>query len=217
MLDYQAYVLQQAAFWPLSSSLVMFAVGMLYGLQGFRFARLLMALTCGAAGFVLGGIVAHLVGVPPVAGGTTLAGLLGAVALMNLRVGVTVSSTLTLGLLGNYLAIRMGTLPPVPVVAGGVGAVIGLTLAWGGQRTLPILITTVQGAALMVVGFVGVAAALAPSFAGTFVEWANELSPLVPVLITMLVVVGYSIQANLQQGDIRTGSTASANWRDEPA
>jgi hypothetical protein len=78
------------------------------------------------------------------------------------------------------------------------------------MRSLPIIVSVLQGAALMVIGFVGVADNLAPSLANTFTDWARTIPLMIPVLMTMLFVLGYSVQANQQQGDMQTG--ASRGW-----
>jgi hypothetical protein len=216
-MDYQQYALQTATSWPVSTSLALFATGILFGLQGFRFARFLMAANCAVVGFIGGGITSQIVGYPPVIGGFAIAIAAGALSLTRIRVGVTVSATVTFALAGHYLAVRFGLLSPAPLIGAAMGALIGLALAWGEQRSLPILVTTLQGAGLMVIGFVGIAASLAPSLAGTFVAFAHDISLFVPVLLTMLIALGYSVQANLQQGDIRSGSPAAGHWTSEPA
>lgn len=216
-MDYQTYFLNNATSWPISTSLALFATGLLFGLQGFRFARFLMAVTCAAAGFVFGGFGSQAIGYPPVIGGFIAASLAGGLALARIRVGVTVSAIATFAIAGHYLVARFDPMGAAPWIAAALGGLIGLSLAWGEQRSLPILITTLQGAALMVLGFVGVAAALSPSLAGTFVGFSHDVPLFVPVLVGMLVAVGYSVQANLQQGDIRSGSPAAGHWTSETA
>ena len=70
---------------------------------------------------------------------------------------------------------------------------------------LPIVVTILQGAGLLVVGFVGVTCELVPSLGLTFVEWADRLPLMVPVLMVMLCVLGYSVQYNAFNGDISSG------------
>ena len=217
MIDYQSYVLHHAVYWPVSTSLALLAAGALYGLQGFRFARVLLAITCAGGGFAVGGVVSEMVSYPPIIGSLGLAVIFGLLAIMKLRVGVTMSAGLIFGLLGNYIAIRAHLAGVTPLYAAAAGAFVGLALAWGRQRSLPILVTTVQGAGLMLIGFVGVAATLAPTLAGTFVDWAGNMTLMVPMFLVMLIALGYSVQANLQQGDIRAGSTASTNWAEDAA
>lgn len=217
MMDYQNYVLQQAMYWKASTSLALLGFGVLYGLQGFRLARALLTITCAGGGFLLGGIVSEMVGYPPMIGALGAGGILGLLAALKLRVAVTLSAGLVFGLLGHYMATRMDLYGAAPLLAAGTGAFAGLALAWGRQRSLPILVTTLQGAGMMLIGFVGLAATIAPTLATTFVEWAGSISLLVPMFLVMLTVLGYSIQANLQQGDIRAGSPAGTNWADEPS
>jgi len=98
-------------------------------------------------------------------------------------------------------------LPDSRLIAGVIGLVIGCGAPYAFGRCAPIILTSIQGGMLMIIGFVGTTSQLAPSLASTFVEWTGELSFMGPLLLTMAVVTGYSVQANMQQGDISTGGT----------
>ena len=67
---------------------------------------------------------------------------------------------------------------------------------------MTVVMTTLQGTVLMIVGFVGAASELAPSVGLTFRDWADGQSLLVPILLLMLFVTAYSYQSSAQRGDI---------------
>ncbi len=213
MIDYQHQILHGATYWSFSTSLSLFAIGALFNLQGYRFARFLFGVAAGVAAFVIGVVLGRVLNLPPTMTGVALGVVVATAALLRLSFGVTACSMLTLGFYGGYLAMRMGFSDPNVLIAAGIGTFSGGALAWAGQRSLPILISTLQGAGLMIVGFVGLASGFAPTFASTFVAWASDLSLFVPLLVAMLVTLGYSVQANMQQGDIRSGSAGATDWK----
>lgn len=211
MYDFQSLIFRSASRWSEVTSLVVIAVGLLYTLQGFRFARFLIALSCAGAGLAAGGAVANMLNLPLVVA-LASAGVLGIAALARFRWGLAVASTFTFGALAQYMATRIGLSPSPTLIIGGLGLVGGASLIWVCRRPLPILVTMVQGAALILVGFVGLTSAVAPTLGTTFVTWTTEYSLMAPAFMLMLCVMGYSAQANAYQGDITSG--ASANLRD---
>lgn len=210
MYDIQGLIFQDASDWSAATALVVLGIGLLYLLQGFRFARFLIPVSCAGGGLALGGILAGLVGLPASVP-LSVAAVLGILALFWYRRGLTLASGFTLGALGLYLASQVGLPPNIMLVIGGGGFVAGLAAIWICGRTLPILVTVVQGAGLLVVGFVGLTTALAPSLGVTFVEWATQIRVMVPALMVMLCVLGYSVQANAFQGDIESGGNPGLN------
>jgi hypothetical protein len=210
MSDYQDFAFHWATGQTLLTGVVIIGIGLLFALQGFRFARPLFALTSAVAGFVLGLVLGETLKVPsfPISAG--LAGVLGAAGLVRFRLGIVIASTLVFSLLAQYLTSRFSSNPSNLLFALVFGAALGLSLRWVCMRSLPIIVSVLQGAALMVIGFVGVADNLAPSLANTFTDWARTIPLMIPVLMTMLFVLGYSVQANQQQGDMQTG--ASRGW-----
>jgi hypothetical protein len=204
------YEIQDSVFrWALHqsqvTSLVLFGLGILFGLQGFRFARVLLSLTCAAGGFILGGVTASLLGLPLFGPSLVLAGVLGAVSLWHFRLGVALAAMFTFGAVASYLAGRFDVSPSNAMFAGLGGVALGSALFYLYLRQTPILITTVLGAGLMIVGFLGLISRLAPSLADTFVRTADEYPVMTPVLGVMLCVLGFSVQANAAQGDVKTG------------
>ena len=111
-----------------------------------------------------------------------------------------------MGALGYYLATQVGFHSAAWWTCTLTGGGLGLALAWSNKRAMPLVVTSVQGVALMIVGFVGLSNALLPSLGITFLEWAADWSLLVPAMLGMLWVTAYSCQTNTQQGDIRSGA-----------
>jgi hypothetical protein len=204
--DFQRLIFQFASHWSLATALAVLGVGLLYALQGFRFARFLITLSCAGGGLVLGWILSELTGVP-LAIAFLPAGILALLALVRFHIGLKVASAFTGSALAQYLAAQLGMMPSLTLVAAGVGLCIGYSLIWLCRRTLPILVTVVQGAGLLVVAFVGLTNALAPSLGLTFLEWAAGIPLMVPGLMLMLCVLGYSVQANAQQGAMESGGS----------
>jgi hypothetical protein len=205
--DLQQAALNAATLWPTSTGLLVFGIGALCGLQGFRFARFFLAGSTALAGFAMGGLIAGLADLPPLSGAWAGAGTLGVLSLVRFRVGVYLGSLITFTVLGLYLAARLELTPDARLAAGGIGFVIGSMAPYAFGRSAPIVITSVQGGILMILGFVSIASNWAPSLAATFVEWSGQVSFLNPMLLTMAFVLGFSVQSNLQQGDISTGGT----------
>lgn len=205
MPDIQTFVFRWALAQPEATSLVIFALGILFGLQGFRFARVLLAMTCAAGGFFVGTVVAALTQTPGFLLASLLAGGLGALAVWKYHIGIGVGSMVTFAAVGHYLVTRFGVLPSTVLLTWLVGAAFGLSLFYLYKRQTPIVVTTVQGAALMIVGFLGLASRVAPSLAETFVSASTDYPIMVPILAIMLIVLGYSVQASAHQGDVTTG------------
>ena len=82
---------------------------------------------------------------------------------------------------------------------------MGLVLGLVSREPMAILFTTLQGAGLTIVGFVGLSSTVLPTLGQTFRQMAGNNGLLVPVLIVMLTVTGYSYQASSRQGDIVSG------------
>ena len=206
MWDFQGLIFSAAARWSVATSLVVLGIGLLYALQGYRFARFLLPVTCAGGGLVLGAVFASAAELPAEAA-IAAAVLLGTVALLRFRVALMLSSAFTFGAAAQYLAIQLGASPNISLIVGGVGLLLGFTLIWLWRRTLPIVVTMIQGAGLLVVGFVGLSTVLVPSLGLTFIDWATRLPLMVPLLIAMLCALGYSVQVSAYQGDIESGGS----------
>lgn len=212
MTDVQAAIFSWASLQPLAVGLTLGCVGLLFALQGFRFARLLLALICGGGGFVCGDIVASG-GEAGALAGSVGALVFGLIALVRVRIGLVIASMFTFGALTPWLCFRLGIPSNIAGFLMVVGGAIGASLFWLCRRKLPLIITTLQGAAVLVVAFVAVTSSLLPNLGDTFVDWANGVPLTIPVLMVMLCVTGISVQSNAQQGDMETG--AGSGWNRE--
>lgn len=205
MPDYQNIAFTWISTQHWSTGLVLFVCGLIYAFQGFRLFRLLLATSSALFGALLGAIAAPLVEQPPEFGAVAVG-----LGFLGLGIYVQQASVLLLcagvwGILGHYVALQLGLTDvaafAVLVLLGGLGALFARLC----DRTMRVMLTVQQGTVLMVVGFAGLAARLVPSVGETFIAWSNRSTLLVPILLGVLFVTGYSVQASGQRGDIRTG------------
>lgn len=211
MVDIQGLIFRAVLHWSPTMALIVFGLGLLYMLQGFRFARALLALTCGGASFFLGTLAAGALGTLPMLSGSAV-GLIGLLlALWRFRVGVLLASTYVISGITTYLVWRCGLPPNVVLCGTAVGALVGAFLFIACLRALPILLTTLQGAVLLVLGFTAVCNHVLPALSRTFVDWSESFWPTLPIMLTLFTITGYSVQANARQGDTRTGGGGGWN------
>lgn len=207
MFDPQTIVFREALHWPVGTGVFCLAFGALFILQGFRFARFLLALSAGSFGFLVGYTTRFAIDLPPMTAALAGAGVFGVMALFRLRLSMYINGFATLGILGLFVAARIDLHPEARLIAGALGAAAGMMVPAAAGRSAPIVLSALQGSMLAMTGFVCVAAELAPALADTFVEWSSHSLYISPALLTMLVVLGYSTQANMLQGDITTGGS----------
>lgn len=205
MYDLQVIIFRDASMWSTGGSLFVFLAGMLFCLQGFRFARFLLTVTCAGIGFFLGTIGGKIADIDPVIAGAACAVGLGVVSLVKVRAGIAISSIITFAGLFQYLAVRFGFYPDQTLICGAFGAAVGIGAPFMFRRSMTVTLTSLQGACIAIIGFVGLANRLAPSLAETFIGWADRVSLMVPLLYAMLVTLGVSVQANQKQGDLESG------------
>ncbi|MBK8913045.1 MAG: hypothetical protein IPM64_00345 [Phycisphaerales bacterium] len=186
--------------------LALFALGMLYAFMGFRFYAAMTALSCAFIGWMVGAFTAPIAEMDPLIGGIA-GGVAGAgLAVASRRGAAMVAAAATWGALVCYLLHQVGVMPPTLTAATAVGAILGCGFVCF-CRHAPIAVNTaLQGVMLIVVGWVGLSTAFVPSIGRTFVVWASGWEMLVPGLLLMLFVTGYSYQAMNLRGDIRTGA-----------
>lgn len=205
MSHIQADVLRWAAAQPAITGAAIFGAGLVYAFHGFRLFRSLLAVSCAALACGAGLALGVVAGAGQVVGGVVGAVIGGVFGLRCEKPAAVLASSAVWGLLGAYLGAQIG-LP-----AGGVWAAAWACALLGGlfmllcYRTMTIVLTTAQGVALLVVGWVALSSSLVPSVGGAFRAWSGSHALLVPVFLTMLFVTGYSYQAMHRQGDIRTG------------
>ncbi len=207
MNDVQGLIFRDATQWSGGTALIVLGLGLLYLLQGFRFARFLVPLTCGFGGFLVGHLACEVGGFPNI---VALAAALipAAIAVARYRKGLACASGLVFGTFAFYLSQQLGLIGDTPPMVGAGGFVLGVALIWVCPRVLPIVVTMLAGAELLIVAFVAVTSNAAPSLGLTFQDWAAAHGLLVPGFILMLCTLGYSVQANARQGDMETGGDA---------
>lgn len=207
MNDYQTQLLTWAANQSQSAAIIMFAVGTVYTLQGFRFARLMIAIVLGIIGFAFGRAWADANGANPEVFSLISAAVMGALALASVCSGLLIGSVITFGLAMQFLGMQFGLPPTGLLVLFCFGAVVGALIYFLHARVLPRLLTTMQGSVMMLLGFVGAAGSFLPRLADTMIDTAAGMPFAVPMLLGMLCVMGYCYQTNLEDGDIQTGSS----------
>lgn len=205
-MDFQGQVFNWAAGQGEANSFVLLMIGVCFLFQGYRFSRALIALSCVLFGFCAGGVLGDGFGYAPAFSGLMLGLTLGVAALIWVSAGVMTSAVCTGAVLGAYLTYQTGLTPFFIMLGCAVGGSLGMAAAWLHPRTIPMVLTVVQGAAVLIVGFVGMASAVLPGMGATFVSWSSSWAFLVPAMMTMLCVTGIAFQANARQGDIETGA-----------
>ena len=194
-----------AAHQPALSGAVLLGTGLVYGFFGFRLFRFLLAVSCAGLGWLVGCIIADLGGLPPIILMSICAVILGALSFKYEKPAVIVVSAASWGLLCYYLANQLGVPRNALWWVSGMAGGLGIFFAIICYRSMRVILTTLQGVALMVVGWVALMSRLLPSVGATFREWANSQALLVPIFLIMLFVAAFSYQAMHQQGDIKTG------------
>jgi hypothetical protein len=203
---HQDIVLRWIANEPGSTGILVLAIGLVYAFHGFRFFRPLLALSAGALAWLAGMFVAERFGMPGPLAGTAGAAVAGLASVRFPRPSMVLVCGAVWGLLGYYLGEQAGLDPRWALVCAGLIGSCGLVFGILCQRTMTVVLTTLQGAALIVLGGVGFASNYMPTLGHTLQAWASTWSLLMPVLLAMLVATAYSYQAMHQQGDIVSGT-----------
>lgn len=206
MTDYQHILFRWAAIQGDLTSFILFCAGAFCAFYGFRFLRVILATFCGALGCFVGYYNADAIHLAPLPVSYGLGLILGIGALSRRETGIALAGAATFTALGAYLAHQLAVDPIVGFTMEGVGAAAGFFLVFTSRRVLPLIITSLIGTSLMLIGFVGLATSLLPSLGATFRSWANDHALLVPGLLCMLIATAYSVQSRSMQGDIRTGA-----------
>jgi hypothetical protein len=201
----QGSLLGWAATQPVLTGILVLGAGLVYAFFGFHFFRFLLAVTCAGLGYFGGALLSLAINLPDVMVGTAGALALGLLALKWPKLATGLATGAVWAILGHYLASQVH-LPTVGIwVAAGIAGMLGIAFSILSPRTMALILPTLQGVVLLVVGFVIISTNLVPSVGFTFRDWANTQSLLVPIFLTMLFVAGYSYQAMHARGDIRTG------------
>lgn len=190
---------------PVATGMVIAMLGFLYAFWGVKFFPGLLALACAGVGWLCGTIASGLLDLPlylAAAGGTLL---VGAVSIFFRRAGTVLACAAGGALFALYLGDQLSANSIVLMVLGMAGVGFGAAFSLMCPRTMPVLLTTGMGTALLFVGFVGTATKVFPDIGATFRDWAASMAFLVPILGTMVFIAGYSYQTMMQRGDMVTG------------
>lgn len=190
---------------PALTGAVVMAAGLIYGFHGFRLFRFLLGVSSAILGWWVGAVIGTGAGIP-----LHIAGFAGAFAVSALsftypRPAVATNTTVFWALMGFYFAERCGLFEEACFLTGAVAALLGLLFSLICYRTVAVILTTLQGAVLIVTGFLGFSYHMLPAIGVTFRQWAESTGFFIPVILGMIVITGYSYQSMRQQGDIRTG------------
>lgn len=207
-MDYQKTLFDWIASQPGVTGAVFLAVGLVYGLCGYRLIRFLVVVPCAGLGCLLGLLLARLGNLPPAATVPALGFLAGLLAARHTRGAVIITGAATLATLGAYVTAESGASATVILIVTGVLGGGSLIVAVLSRQAMALLHTTLLGAALCVLGFVGVANAVMPSLGSAFRTLTSNCWLIVPVILVVLSITLYTYQANGRQGDILTGSRA---------
>jgi len=205
LLRLQDTLFEWIASQPALTGMVVLAAGALYGLLGFRLLRFLLVLACVGVGSAIGLVAAAFLEQPPAIPIALGALALGGVGAAWKTPAAVITTTAVWAVLGTYLAAQFGLRGTGMWAVLGTAGAIGLVLSLVSRQAMAVLVTTLLGAGLMIVGFVGVASTVIPTFGSTFRVCARNQSYLVPILLAMVTATLYSCQARARQGDIRTG------------
>ncbi len=209
MAGWQRVLFEWAAVQPGLTGVVLVGAGLVAGLQGFRFYRLLVGAGCGLLGYISGQALAVPVALPGDVFAAAGASVGAAVGLIWPQIaGVMAHGVLWAGLAG-YCADQLGLRGLLAIVATVLGGAAGAAMTLVSRQTMIALSTSFFGAGLIIVGLVALASDAFPVVGDTFRAWAQDDSPVVGILWAMLAATVYSYQANARRGDLRIASNAA--------
>ena len=191
------------------AGLIMLAGGAFLLLQGFRFAKFALMLGSAAVGYGLGGVLGAMFGLPPALASVGAAARLGLAAVRAYRFGLAVMSISTFAVALFLFCDQLDAGRAGCMLGLMIGAGFGFTLLWVMVGSLTALVTAINGASLAVLGFVALSSTILPGMGRTFVDTAIELPLMIPALIAVVTVTGFTYQSNALQGSIITGSLRS--------
>lgn len=206
-MSHQDAVFRWIATEPGSLGLLLFALGGVYAFVGFRFHRALLALSCGFFGWIVGALFASVIGQPIGIPGLVGFGMGAVIGGGVPKAASAVVNGVVWAGLGAYLLDQFGFEQTWLLAGGAVAGGLGASFAALCQRTTPVVVTTLQGVVLLVVGLVGFTSDYFPTFGDTFRGWAASWSLLVPILMVMFAVTAYSYQELHRVGNTKTGAS----------
>jgi hypothetical protein len=202
----QDQILRWIALQPASVGLLIFGIGLLFGFEGWRFYRFLLGAILGGLGYIAGALAGSMGQMPEVGAGIGGLGIGVLIAWRGPRISETLGATGIFAIFGWYLAQQFGFPGSWPLACAAILAGIGAMLANVSRRTMPMLITTMIGGFLMMVGVVGLTATYIPSFSSTFRDFAHAWPLVGPIMVAMAIAMSYAYQSNHKQGSITSGA-----------
>jgi hypothetical protein len=205
-MDYQRILFDWSANQPAITGAVILGIGLLSGFLGYRMIRFLLVVSTGGIVAAVATMASLYFGIHPLLP-VALGGLAGAILGFTApRPAIALNSGLTLALLAGYITSQLGLRGNPLWITLALVAASSFVLGLLSHRTMTLVITTLHGSALMIIGFVGLSSEIAPSIGATFVKWGHSKSLVVPLLLTMVTAMAYSVQVSKRQGDICTGT-----------
>lgn len=206
MSNYQQAVFDWVSTQSGFTAFIIFCAGIIFAFQGHRIFQFLVTTSVAAIGWLVGWALALAIDAPPEGVAAVGAATMACLSLWRFRPAVILNCGGTWAIIGHYFAISLGAPPlaamAVAALAGGAGAMFAHLC----YRSMTLLLTVLQGSMLMVIGWVGLSAKFMPTVSQTFVSWSRSCSLLVPILLIMLCVTAYSIQASARRGNMLTGT-----------
>lgn len=205
MTHYQQLLFDWITAQSIATGLVVMATGLLAASHGFRMVRFLLAVCGFGVGYGAAWALGSFVPLPPSVAGLAAGSMCAVAGVAWPRPARVVVSAVTWAIGGAYLAEHFGARGLGWWIPTGLLGAAGGVLMLVSPRSMTILMTSLHGAALFILGFTGVADAVLPVLGGTLRSWAHHRSAILPVLLGMLTLTAYSCQANARRGDLRTG------------
>ena len=205
----QQSILHWVAAQPQLASVAVFFAGLLLAFQGYRFYRAALAMSAFGLGWIGATIAAPMLGYPSEIIPFAVAAVAAGVSLAFMQPAIPCVSGGMCACLAYWLAEQCGFLTTATSISAGAGGILGVLFAWLCPRATTLVLTALQGSALMIIGFAGAADLVMPSVASTFREWAMAQGLLTPLLMGMLLTAAYSVQASQTRGQIIAGAQRS--------
>ena len=187
---------------------ILFAAGLLLAFYGYRLLRVSLPLICAELGYAVGVTLSPWTGWTMLIVVPLLIMLSGTTALVRPRAAAVVASGATWTFLGAFLASRLGLSGFAMWSLATLLGIAGTGLMLVSRASMTVLLTSIHGAAWIMVGFVGLTASLLPVVCTTFQVWADTERLVIPVLLAMLVTTAYTCQVNGLRGDLRVGAVS---------
>lgn len=205
MYHFQTEVLRWVSHQPGITGLVIFFVGLVFAFSGHKFFAGLLGVACAGIGWLLGYVAGHYINEAQQFLPAILAVLCGIMGLLWRKLGVLLVASGTGGILGLYFSDQLGFSSLMIIAMTIVGAGLATIYSFLSPRSAPVIVTTILGTMMLVIGFVGLSTTFLPSVGSSLRTYANSFSLLLPMLGGMVFIASYSYQSMHLRGDMETG------------